>query len=238
MHKTQITPLYEILIQLEESGNLDYEEIRKLGNAVSRGVIGKMEAMKLIERTETQGRIFFKLSQNGYEYLNKVLNALHEPIRHWDGMWRVVWFSIPESNRSVRDKFRRNLESIGMRPILNSAWISPCDLKSHILESAKALNILDKILYVETANIEGISKDEIVKSWDFEASKDQYEEFIKKAQDITNSKDSNKLAYKRLILEYAIIINNEPKLPIELFPSDWPKFRATLLYKKAKRLMS
>jgi DNA-binding transcriptional regulator PaaX len=121
-----------------------------------------------------------------------------------------------------------------MRPILNSLWISPLPVSDTVLEQSKKLAILENVVIVETDKITGISSTEILQSWDFEGSKQSFYEFLEKYSDIQDT-SLDPLSAKKIIFEYALILRNEPKLPIELFPPDWPRYRADQVYKKIKK---
>ncbi len=236
----QITPLYELLIYLEDKKSIAPKDLEKWGKNVSRGILGKMEAMDLIVKENVTGEVKITLSKKGYLFLNSILDALHKSIVHWDSKWRIVWFSIPESRRPIRDKFRRTLESIGMRPVLGSLWISPLSVGGEVISCARKFGIYEKVIYIETDHVEGLSQSQILSAWDFDKYKQYYEGFIEKADQFLSSKQEvdSRMYLKKLIFEYALILNNEPNLPIELFPNDWPKFRAQLMYKKIRRRLS
>jgi len=234
----EISPLYQILIYLEDKRSASLDEIKNWGIAISRGVLGKMEAMGLVESTETNGKIVLKLSQRGYEFLNSILDQIHKDVVHWDGKWRMVWFSIPERERSSRDKFRRFLESLGLKPILNSLWITPLDVKEQVSKYVQKNHLTNRVLLTETEILEGMDTLEILKAWNFDKFRVLYEEFMKKVDLILSSKDSENFEKKKLIFEYASILNCEPQLPIELLPRDWPRFRAGLYYKRLRRTIS
>lgn len=232
MNKLQ--PLYEALIYVEEKQAVKLEVFNNWGKNAARGIVGKMEAMGLVERFNNNSIKMIKLSQSGYDFLNSLLDSLHNDIAHWNGKWTIVWFSVSEKKRSNRDKLRRYLESIGMRPILNSLWISPLVLSSIVLSKAKNLNLLENVAIVETDSILGISKEDILKSWDFKTSKNLFYEFINKYSTI-KFENLDSFTAKKIIFEYALILKREPKLPIELYPTDWPRFRADQIYKKVKK---
>lgn len=232
MNKLQ--PLHEALIYIEEKQAVKLEEFNDWGKNAARGIVGKMEAMGLVERFIDDSTTTLKLSQSGYDFLNSLLDSLHNDISHWDGKWTIVWFSVSEKKRSHRDRLRRYLELIGMRPILNSLWISPLKISAAILGQAKNLGLLENVAIVETNTILGISKTDILKSWDFEISKNLFYEFIDKYSTI-KFEDLDSFTAKKIIFEYALILKREPKLPIELFPADWPRYRADQIYKKIKK---
>jgi len=65
----KLSPLYEALIFIEDQKKSSLSDLSFLPNAVLRGILGKMEAMKLIEKMEVS---FFKISPNGQALLNSI----------------------------------------------------------------------------------------------------------------------------------------------------------------------
>lgn len=235
----KISPLYQVLIYLEHNGQANADEIKKWGSAVSRGILGKMEAMELIDRLAKDNSVYFSLSNKGYVFLNSVLDVLHRGVKHWDNKWRVVWFSVPEKERPKRDKFRRALEGFGLRPVLGSAWVTPLDLKSDIGSAAKKFNVGNSYILIEAENLFGMDRKTLIGAWNFNKYRVFFEEFISRATKLLNQRPRpGLLELKALVFEYALILNGEPRLPIELMPKDWPEFRASLIYKKIRRLIT
>jgi len=239
MENTNIKPLYQALIYIEENESVKADFFGRWGKSASRGIIGKMEAMGLVARVEKDSATYFRLSDEGYRYINSTLDSLHEEVLHWDNKWTLVWFSIPENNRKFRDKFRRYLESLGLKPVLNSLWITPLNLKDSILKYAIDNKIISNVAVVYTENISGLTNDSILSTWDFSRTRCDLEAFIEEGQIfIQNSQNSSRINCKLMIFRYALILNSEPKLPIELFPSDWPRYRADQIYKKIRNLIN
>ncbi len=231
----RITPLYELLIFIEDRKSVGYNEMSFFNPAVLRGILGKMEAMKLVEKNLDK----YSISKKGQAALNEILDNLHQSTLHWDNKWRFISFSIPESKRSLRDKFRRYLESRGVRMIMSGLWITPLDIKKDIIEEAKKANIYECLIIVESDSISsGLSKESFQKLWNFDSSKREIYNFIDSAERYIKDKDKTSYDTKKIIFQYASILSNQPQLPIELFPADWPQFRANLTYKKIRRLLT
>jgi len=229
----KLTALYEALIFIEDKKEVTLDDLNFLDKPVLRGILGKMEAMKLVEKHDPSK---FRISKKGQALLNQYLDNLHMSTSHWDGKWRAVCFSMPEQMRPLRDKFRRELEFMGLKMILTGLWITPLDLASKIEEKAKEIGIFKKVLIIETDNLRsGISKEELQDLWGFEKSKEEIYEYIEDAQKYISSEDKSSFGLKKMIFRYALILENQPKVPIELFPKDWPQFRANLIYKKIRR---
>lgn len=229
-----ISPLYNILVFIEDKGSVGVSDLLMYNKNQVRGILGKMEAMKIVEKRDDK----YSLSSSGQQFLNSILDILHQPTQHWDGKWRFVSFSIPEKDRSKRDKFRRELEALGLRSYLNSYWITPFDIKEKIIKKAELLNISDDVLIIESSEIFGKKSSDLIRAWDFEKSREFFEQFIIDSEKLLQNKSKTTFDIKLNIFNYAFILNNQPQLPIELMPKDWPQFRANLEYKKVRRLLN
>ncbi len=231
----ELSPLYQTLILIEHKKSVNIEEIRSnLGTKSSKGVIGKMDAMALIQKDAT-GNI--RLSKKGHKYLNDILANLHDSVSKWDGYWTVVSFSIPEKQRAVRDKFRRFLDNIGMKPLFNSIWVSPLHLTPAIIEYMKINNLANMVMIIKTKNIFGINIEKIVELWDFDKYRNMLNEFIEDAYKPLNSKSDKIYEAKKKVFNFALILEKQPKMPLELFPKDWPYLRSKMAYKKLRSII-
>jgi len=228
-----LSPLHQALVELENSSGLSKQSFDEIFKSKSRGILGKMEAMDLIGKSPNS----IKLSSKGKKYLNSILDNLHKPLKRWEGNWTVISFSIPEKKRGVRDKFRRYIDNLGLKPVFNSFWISPFNMCPQIIDYAKHNKIENSVACLITDRIYGITKDDILKNWDFEKFRKRYEDFIAESENILNKKNEN-IVYKKQILKFALLISEEPKVPLELLPKDWPRFRANLYYKKLRNRLS
>lgn len=228
-----ITPLYKFIIFLEDKGSVNAREIDFIDRKSLRGVMGKMEAMGLIQKSDDR----IKLSDNGYRFLNTILDAIHNPTLHWDGKWRIIYFTTPEDIRSRRDKFRREIEGYGFRAVIKGLWFSPLQSRSFFDKVVKTNNLESMSLYLEIEKAEGVTAEMISSAWEFDKHRKNYEEFIARSEQFIKQGNKNALAIKELIFSYAVIVNSEPRLPIELLPGDWPKYRAKLMYKRLKNLI-
>ena len=227
-----VTPLNSLLIYMEHNESISRSEMLKWGKNESRGIIGKMEAMSLVKRKDDE----FRLSKNGYEYINNTLENLHVGTPHWDGMWRIGSFSIPEKDRPKRDKFRRFIETLGMRAFFNSLWVSPLDIKSKIAKYVKA-NFLEKnvVTFEVTQNGTFSNTENLRSAWDLNPIREKYLNFIEKSNEILKSPErSDKYLLKLHIFEFATIVQEDPNLPIEFLPRDWPFYRAKQMYKRLR----
>lgn len=229
-----ILPLYKFLVYLEDFGSLEAASVDFIDKKSVRGVLGKMEAMNLIVKS---GKAV-SLSESGYNLLNSILDILHRPTLHWDGKWRVVYFSTPEEIRAKRDKFRRDIEASGFRPIIKGLWASPVDKEDAFKKIALENGMSGLSLFIETSNISGITREQVEKAWRLDRTREQLEGFIKEAESFISGKERKKIVAKELIFYFATILGSGPTLPIEFLPKDWPEYRARLVYRKLRNIVN
>jgi phenylacetic acid degradation operon negative regulatory protein len=51
----------------------------------------------------------------------------------WDGQWHMVIYSVPESDRGLREQLRKKLAWAGFGPLSPSVWVSPHDRTEQVV---------------------------------------------------------------------------------------------------------
>ena len=72
----------------------------------------------------------------------------------WDKKWRILIFDIPEYRKSLREKLRNTLTSIGFKRIQDSVWIFPYDCEELITLLKTDFKVGKDLLYMEVEKIE------------------------------------------------------------------------------------
>jgi DNA-binding transcriptional regulator PaaX len=99
---------------------------------------------------------YLTLTQLGRKTLQKVENSNYQitiPDK-WDKKWRVLIFDIKESKKSLRDKVRNTLVSIGFVKLQNSVWVFPYDCEDLITLLKADFSIGREVLYMIVDRIE------------------------------------------------------------------------------------
>ncbi|MBI2474497.1 MAG: hypothetical protein HYV68_02235 [Candidatus Taylorbacteria bacterium] len=73
----------------------------------------------------------------------------------WDKKWRVLIFDIPEYRRSLRDKIRRTLFSIGFMRLQDSVWVYPYNCEDLIALLKADFKVGKNMLYLIVEEMEG-----------------------------------------------------------------------------------
>ena len=82
--------------------------------------------------------------------------------RIWDKKWRVLIFDIPEYRKTLRDKVRATLISIGFLRVQDSVWIFPYDCEELIALLKADFKIGKDLLYLI---VEKIENDQVFRNW-------------------------------------------------------------------------
>lgn len=99
---------------------------------------------------------FIQLTAKGeskLEFLEASDWKINKP-KKWDGKWRMLIFDIPETKRSLRDKVRCTLVSIGFVKLQDSVWIFPYPCEDLVNLLKADFKIGKDLLYLIVDSIE------------------------------------------------------------------------------------
>ncbi len=174
-----------------------------------------------------------------------------DPIDHWDGSWHLVTYSVPESMRDARARFRSELSSLGFGMLTNAAWLSPCDKSAHIQQLTESLRIQPYVQAFHGKLGNFIScRDLAARCWDLEAINAEYAQFLEKYDSRLKALESRERAggmiepseffIRRFTLmhDYRRFPYRDPQLPKALLPPDWHGWQAASLFQKYHQLFA
>lgn len=98
---------------------------------------------------------FITLTEKGKEMLRRlqIRDTVVIP-KKWDKKWRIVIFDIKEYRKTLRDKLRLTLISIGFKRLQHSVWVFPYDCEDFITLLKADFKIGKDILYIIADTIE------------------------------------------------------------------------------------
>lgn len=76
----------------------------------------------------------------------------------WDKKWRLVFFDIPETEKTKRDAFSHKLRLLGLQQLQKSIWIHPFYCRDEISKVTETLGISNYITYVEISQMDREAK--------------------------------------------------------------------------------
>lgn len=116
----------------------------------------RLIAAGLLERDE---KGYVRLTRKGAARLRRleVYDYTLKPPKNWDEKWRMLIFDIPEYRKSLRDKVRRTLSSIGFERLQDSVWIYPYDCEDLVTLLKADFKIGKDLMYLIVESIENDS---------------------------------------------------------------------------------
>ena len=156
----------------------------------------------------------------------------------WDGKWLVVTFSIPEEHRDKRDGLRAQLTKLGFGLLSSSVWISPTDRETETKAVIEELALDEHValLRCESIWMPGVESARDLAYWvwrlqDLEAHyldvNQRMKLLMSSLEQIEHGEavDVEALFFETMSLQgdlMEIILDEDPCLPLDLLPAEWP----------------
>jgi DNA-binding transcriptional regulator PaaX len=97
-----------------------------------------------------------RLTKEGVERAEKAdLDKIEikKPLK-WDKKWRIIFFDIPELNKTARDCLSRKLKELGFLQLQKSVWIHPFYCRDEVAAIGEQYNVRKYVTYIETSYID------------------------------------------------------------------------------------
>lgn len=184
---------------------------------------------------------YYSLTPRGRRLLQEGTEKIFHPDwrEEWDGRWFLLTYSIPQGDRSVRDRLRDRLAWLGFGSMGNGVWISPHDVAGEVEELAATLGLGDRYSGFRAERVAGASIAEIVeRCWDLPGLAARYRDFVRRWGAVRLELDAEPPGPERcfalrfdLIHEYRRFPLEDPYLPRTLLPEPWPGEEAAELFR-------
>ena len=240
--------ILRVVAQRGEIGSAELAEVLQkfgLSSDAVRAAANRMARTGLLTKAgRGRGNVRYKVGPAGQTIVNQFIFKLlywHvalEGQQAWDGTWLVVAFSVPEDQRVKRDVFRDRLIEMGFGLLSSSVWISPFDQEADVaaLVGELGLDGMVAILHCDHIQMPGLAGvGELARGvWDLEPLAQHYrdlnrriEAFMASLERARQGKqfDAEALFFEAMDMQnemLEMILSEDPCLPLELLPSDWP----------------
>lgn len=213
--------------------------------------VTRLEREGLVKKTRKEKNIYIRLTDRGENLLKRHREATQQASHHWDHLWRIVIFDIPEDKNQLRRYLRSYLLTMGFGKVQRSVWISPYDFGKEVARFARKLKIADCVFQLVVKNFRDIPEKEIANLfWDIESLNLKYNRFIRRYSEkfeelqevLRQTSENQDILWKRFLAnlswDYQSIAARDPHLPDKLLPSDWSGKSARTFVKKSRNLFS
>lgn len=156
----------------------------------------------------------------------------------WDSRWYIVTYQIPDERRELRERLRTRFTKLGFGRLNNSLWLAPFDQESAVIGIAEEFDVSDLIVTLR-GDFSNLSPSEIAaRAWRLPDIAGRYQELINTFTEIENaipSQPSDEQAFAAIwesCLHFVMTAHDDPRLPAQLLPQDWPGQKAADHYKR------
>ncbi len=146
--------LPNLLIALEKPMDVFFAHLSKRERArEARRIIYYMKGRGLLAGEYEFGLGITKKGHKKLKQLNFEQLHITDPNK-WDGLWRIVFYDIPEKQKSGRDALTARLRQLGFFQLQRSVWVHPFPCREVIEKLAVSYGIQKYISYVEANHID------------------------------------------------------------------------------------
>lgn len=81
-------------------------------------------------------------------------SLMAKPQPHWDKLWRVIIYDIPEERKVARNALASRLRQYGCFQLQKSTWITPFPCRNDIVAITTQYNIANYVTYFEATHLD------------------------------------------------------------------------------------
>ena len=212
-----------------------------LSEQAVRQAVSRMSRQGWLTARKHANRSYYAVTPRGRERIEAISPRIYGPVVEWDGRWRMITYSVAETNRDSRDRLRKDLTVLGLAPLSASTWISPADVLADVRIAAQTNDVLQCIDLFEGEYRGPLTDRQLLeKCWDLPAIAAQYEQFVDYYQPrLERERAKNGLSDEGAFVERMWLVHDyrkfayvDPGLPSTLLPARWPGSLAAALFRE------
>lgn len=211
-----------------------------VGPLGARSALSRLASRGLLARSQRGRCTFYGLTERAlgtFEEGARRIFAFGAEEKHWDGKWSVVAFSVAEADRDRRHVLRTRLRWLGFAPLYPGVWVSPDASLDRVSRALDQVGIASATLLRGDVLPRGARSGEPLEAWDLSGIRRHYDAFLHRfgpyrARLRTRSVVPAEALVDRtrLMDEWRRFPREDPDLPAEFLPRDWPRKQARALF--------
>jgi phenylacetic acid degradation operon negative regulatory protein len=194
----------------------------------ARQAIARSAAAGWLEGRKEGRQVRWRLTAAGRRVIesgSRRVSALSAPRPAWDGRWRVLVITVPNSQRDSRRKLYRGLSWAGFGSPTTGTWVTPnAEAVGPAAEVVEDLGLSPWCLSFEGSGLGvGLTDQDIVdQAWDLDAIAQHYAESLGRFDGLP-VRDGDEAMFTQIALvnELQRFPFMDPRLPFELLPANW-----------------
>jgi phenylacetic acid degradation operon negative regulatory protein len=205
-----------------------------IGEHATRSTLARMTRRHLLEGQRSGRKIYLGMTPRCTAILEDGRQRIwHTGVVNEDGAarWTLLTFSLPEAWHRRRYELRARLSWAGFGLLQNGAWLAPAELDVRPIIAGLELDKHVRAFHISPAAPTDASA-VIHDAFDLNALAERYRAFIHAWEQPSKRASADPLVLTlRLSTQWLRIIRDDPRVPVQLLPNDWPAIRAQQLYR-------
>jgi phenylacetic acid degradation operon negative regulatory protein len=210
-----------------------------LSEEAVRSTLTRMVKRNLLARHRQGRKMYFGLTAHAEGVLEDGRRRVWETgavNRGWDGTWTLVGFSLPDSRRSTRHDLRSQLVWAGFGLLQSGLWIAPGT--KEIAGTLAPLDLGDHVTVLTARAFKPTESADLVrKAFDTERIARRYRAFLDRWDTPRPLPSAIDDLTRQLLLhtDWLQLVRQDPHLPAEHLPRDWPAIQAERTFQSLAR---
>ncbi|MEU3473740.1 PaaX family transcriptional regulator C-terminal domain-containing protein [Rhodococcus sp. NPDC006774] len=205
----------------------------------TRIAVARLKKKGVVESSNRDGRTGYRITEQADAMFARGDGRIFGFRRMADGdPFRLISFTIPETQRAARHQLRRRLTGIGCGTVSPGLWIAPEYLAD---EAGAIVDALELSPYVTTFVASEVAppttlRESAAQWWDLAGIADRHRAFLDTYDSEVPAGDPRDafVTFVPLLDEWRVIPYVDPGLPPSMTPKDWPGTRAVATFEAAR----
>lgn len=162
----------------------------------------------------------------------------------WDAHWQMIIYTVPESDRNLRQQLRKTLAWNGFGPLSPSVWLSPHDRAGRVRTSVADQPAVRLDVFQARSSGREADLDMAARAWDLDGLNRDYAAVVERYGPRLRAYRRGLMPGEQALLErtqlvhdYRLLPFRDPDLPAELLPDSWSGRRAHEVFLEAHGLL-
>lgn len=200
-------------------------------------LLSRMERDGVVRKSKLTDKTTLLVTPTGIDALCGEYGHVGLLEKPWDKQWRIVIYDVPEKDRYKREKIRLALLKLGYGMFQKSIYISPFDVAGATRTYLAQEGLFEMATVLAAASDElGNARSLSERVFHLSALREQYLGFLRRLQFVVGQQlpEKREQGLRRIRAEFVNLLSQDPFLPQELLPADWPFSRVRAALSNAK----
>ena len=211
-----------------------------IAHSNARAALRRLTERGVLKRTKEGRRTSYEPTERTKRILERGRSRIfsRDEGLAWDGTWTLIAFSLPLENGDLRRLLRSRLRWLTFWPIYDATWVTPHDRLEAAREQLADLEIKDALV-LRSTDVELLpgGRSRLDEAWRLNELANAYTDYYERFRPLWERAVSHDIPPEEalvsrgeLVDDWRLLVRDDPDLPLEFLPEDFPRPEARLLF--------